>query len=261
MSSSLSGSDDEDSPETFSLEQSKLDAISKNGALRKAEAAEKEKRKEKNRQKDRKLKERALLSGKAKGLEVNDVQDRMERAMRDAGAEEDESGAEGQDGDEEMEDSENFSDESDDEDMSNVEEDSSDEDSAEPGFPSSTSGNPHHLPEHLFTTAFTPTTPSKIPASSSRKVALSKKRKRQTPGTKDTLVGTRVVRRLTDSSHPHSDSQIGTKSMPSSKATRFVNRSLALKGNKARTKGWERRPANIGVLKPQGGPAVGFVRG
>lgn len=104
--SSLSGSDDEDSPETFSLKQSKLDAISQNDALRKAEAAEKEKRKEKNRQKDRKLKERALLSGKVKGPEVNNVQDRMKRAMQDADAEGSESGAEDQD-DKDMEDIEN----------------------------------------------------------------------------------------------------------------------------------------------------------
>ena len=194
--SSDSGSDSEDVPETFSLAQSKVAALSQNDALRQAEVAEKEKRKERNRQRDRKLKERALLTGRAKALDVDDVQARMERAMRDADAEEDsddDTSEEGENtGDEDMDDDDDSSEESGEEDkeMLPAEEDTSDDDPEETEAPSSTSKNLDHLPEHLFTTAFTPTAPSaSVHATSSRKTTLDKKRKRRTPGTKDALIG------------------------------------------------------------------------
>ncbi|KAF7974164.1 hypothetical protein HWV62_13285 [Athelia sp. TMB] len=244
--SSDSGSDSEGIPETFSLAQSKVAALSQNDALRQAEVAEKEKRKERNRQRDRKLKERALLTGRAKVPDVDDVQARMERAMRDADAEEDSdanTSEEGENtGDEDMDGSDDSDEGSgeEDEEMLQAEEDTSDDDPEETETTSSASKNLHHLPEHLFTTAFTPTAPSgSVHAPSSRNSTLAKKRKRRTPGTKDALIGSRVVRVLGDRLQP------ATKTLPSSKANKFVNRSLALKGGKAPTKGWERKPGEL----------------
>ncbi|EEB96026.1 hypothetical protein MPER_04909 [Moniliophthora perniciosa FA553] len=46
---------------------------------------------------------------------------------------------------------------------------------------------------------------------------------------------------------------------PSAKVRKFHDQGLSLKGNKSKTRGWERRPVNIGSMRRQG-PAANFVR-
>ncbi|KAE9394331.1 hypothetical protein BT96DRAFT_827845 [Gymnopus androsaceus JB14] len=47
--------------------------------------------------------------------------------------------------------------------------------------------------------------------------------------------------------------------LPSAKVQKFLDRNLSVKGDKSRTRGWERRAANIGSMRRQG-PAAHFVR-
>jgi len=123
--------------------------------------------------------------------------------------------------------------------------------------------NPQHLPDHMFSAAFTPQTrPSsskrQLPASAPRKIEKVRKRERHAQA-KDLIVGSRAVRALSNPSRRAS--LPASMTIPPLKIKKFVNRSLNIKGNKSKTKGWERRPANIGVLRRDGAPAFGFVRG
>ncbi|KAG6371521.1 hypothetical protein JVT61DRAFT_9226 [Boletus reticuloceps] len=74
-------------------------------------------------------------------------------------------------------------------------------------------------------------------------------------------VSGRTIRTLPQLSNPRS--QATARSVPSAGARKFVDQSLAMKGKKAfikaKKKGWERRPANVGVMKYQGAPH-GFAR-
>ncbi|KJA19258.1 hypothetical protein HYPSUDRAFT_204664 [Hypholoma sublateritium FD-334 SS-4] len=276
-----SGSDsDSDAPEAVSLSQSKkqiqqLDAHRKN-----AELAERESKRALNREKDRKLKERAeknreaaapaMAGGKGKGKaeeEVDDLEARMERAMAEAN---EESGEEESDDEQEYEefggiklgDQQSGSGEDDSEDNgdSSSEDDSEDEDDSNeedvlPPKSTKIKFNPEHLPEELFAAAFAPQPKRKPEAELEAERTNPPAKKRKASGTKDIVVGSRAIRTLPNSNQPSIPA-----TLPSKKIEKFLDRTLALTAGKQPGKGWERRPANIGVLR-RDGPARNFVRG
>jgi hypothetical protein len=314
-----SSSDDEGAPEALSLAQSKRNAETLNHALNDFKAAEKERRKERNRTRDRKLKERAAQTRHTKRVaeEGDDAHARMERAMRDAEKEEEAEDEHGSESEDNFEGSskEISSEESEDEAMEMAEDgedgimdsdndDESQDETDEGGTKLNQSlakpkQNHHHLPDHLFTAAFTPQTqPSfsnpQSAASVSRPNDIVKKRKHRARA-KDLIVGyvstpcvlriilfnqvscsSRAIRTLSNSSRSGLPTLM---TLPPPKVKKFMNRSLNIKGNQSRIKGWERRPgelicvvvrthdliicfsANLGVSKRDGGPALGFVRG
>ncbi|KAJ3517038.1 hypothetical protein NLJ89_g754 [Agrocybe chaxingu] len=296
-SRSQSPSDDE-APEAITLSQSKVNEKKREAQRQDAVAAGRYAQKEKNRALDRKLKERAQRTkGKAseaqKGVNArqkrrnldsddngseqdddvseNELEARMRRAMQEADEEgsdkgkEDEDGGEGpledtpgSDGMEQEEFSEEDGDEEDDDD------DDDDDDDVEQQGPSRKQKgklNPDHLPDELFAAAFSSTANSKLKRKAEEDVpnssAVPKKRKRTKPKTpKDVIVGSRAIRVLPSSQAPSTPS-----ALPSRKIKRFLDRSLAFKDGKQalRTRGWERRSANVGVLR-RDGPALAFVR-
>ncbi|OBZ78006.1 hypothetical protein A0H81_01657 [Grifola frondosa] len=291
-------SSDDDAPEAFSFGSSKKTAKGAQDAVQRFHAAEKLKQKEKNRERDRALKERSAqanakrkagAAGKSKvkklpivesesegdedaeGGERDDLETRMERAMREAEEESssDEDAAEDHSGGSDEDDVESRSDADEDEQMSldgNAEEDDEmsesggDEDEV-PTAPKSRT-NPNYLPDHLFKSAFSQASQSssaKRPAAHAPK-APPKKRKRTKRGSQDIVLGSRTIRTLPSSSE--GIPSIASRALrPPTRTKRFLNRSLNLKGSvaAAKTKGWERRPANLGVMK-RNGPAAGFVR-
>ncbi|KAJ7579049.1 hypothetical protein C8J56DRAFT_1059282 [Mycena floridula] len=105
-----------------------------------------------------------------------------------------------------------------------------------------------HLPDHLFESAFASSKTKK--SKSLPEIAKRKTRSRNRP--KDLIIGSRTIRTL-------SDIDRASLSAPSSKAKKFLERSLALRGGNSRSKGWERRAVNVGILKGTG-PAAHFVR-
>ncbi|TFY76132.1 hypothetical protein EWM64_g7879, partial [Hericium alpestre] len=113
-----------------------------------------------------------------------------------------------------------------------------------------------YLPDHLFTAALSKKKPTISPAPS----AAPKRRKRVQKTAKDIVIGSRIIRAL-----PHIDgldtlSAPGTATPPA-RTNRFLSRALTKKGTSKKGAGWERRPANVGVLRRiAGAPAAGFVR-
>jgi hypothetical protein len=279
-----SSSDGEGAPETLSLVQSKRNAKTLDNTLNDFKAAEKEKRKERNRTRDRKLKERAAQTRHSESVaeEGDDAHARMERAMRDAEQEkededEDEHGSESED-DFEGSSKETNSEESNDEAMEMTEDgedgimgsDNDDASQDEGGTKSNQSlarpkKNHHHLPDHLFTSAFTPRAQPSLSnsqplASVSKTNSIARKRKHRTRA-KDLIVGyvstpcvshiiifhqvscsSRVIRTLADSSRSGLPTPM---TLPPPKVKKFMNRSLNIKGNQSRIKGWDRRPGEL----------------
>ncbi|PSS31099.1 hypothetical protein PHLCEN_2v2355 [Hermanssonia centrifuga] len=300
MSRSSSPSDDE-TPESFSFSTSKKTAEGEAKALQKHHADEKQKLKDNRRQRDRVLKERKAQAvkdreirketkGKGKAVEgeeqsggprsSDELEARMERAMREAQEESDEDGIlEGSD-EEELasgsglsEEDEEDSDDDDEVEMqagSEGESEEEDEDSASLKPPSKKQKllqNPDYLPEHLFASAFSQNAAAASASSAKSEgkkkraaSALPKKRRRVKQTAKDIVVGSRTIRTL-----PSSNTQTAAAAprtlAPPAKVTKFIGRSLNLRGDDkfAKVKGWERRPANVGVMK-RNGPAAQFVR-
>ncbi|EMD32356.1 hypothetical protein CERSUDRAFT_126784 [Gelatoporia subvermispora B] len=235
-------------------------------------------------------------AGEASDVPRDDLKARMERAMREAAEEsaegeegfggfdsevesdeegagpskhlEDEVEGEEENGDLEdedasqLDDDEYFSVEEDNEDdMSEVEGSELEDDEDENIAPHLNPSHGDYLPDHVFSAAFSAT-----PSSSKRKASESqstqrptKKRKRTSRPGQDILVGSRTIRTLSTA----------TTAAPAAKRTlvppaardRFLKRTLDLKGSaKSTNKGWERRAANIGIMK-RNGPAARFVRG
>lgn len=212
-------------------------------------------------------------------LEDNTLEVRMRRAMEDAAAEMDDGDNESGDGelenltdggsgdsviDEEMAEFDGESGLEEDEETSSGSDDESGDEDQPPLTKSLAKGK--YLEDTLFTSAFASqsvhamadTTATK----SLQKVQPSRKRQRRPLArAKDILVGTRTIRTLPDSlaSKVHSTAH----TIPSQKIRKFINQSLAIKGRlasaKAKARGWERRPANIGVMKWTGAPS-GFIR-
>ncbi|KAG1738176.1 hypothetical protein EDD22DRAFT_852099 [Suillus occidentalis] len=210
---------------------------------------------------------------------VNTLEVRMRRAMEDAAAEMDEGDDEIGDGelehltdgesgdsgiDEEMADDAE-SEPKEDEEMASDNKDESEDEDRTPSTKSSAKGR--YLEDALFASAFASQSAheamAEITATKSlQKVQPSRKRQRRPLArAKDLLVGTRTIRTLPDSHKSKVNSTAHT--IPSQKIRKFINRSLATKGqlgsDKAKRRGWERRPVNVGVMKWSGAPS-GFVR-
>ncbi|KAI5997800.1 hypothetical protein F5J12DRAFT_850436 [Pisolithus orientalis] len=215
------------------------------------------------------------------------VRDRMLRAMQDAAEEGD-----SEDSDEELEGGigEPMSGDSEVEDdpdtAMHLEEESSDtsiadleEDEEEPIFEEMRSERldrssrrpraqePQYLSDELFAAAFASqkSNPVSIEAERSTKSEpSSRNRRRKLPeGPKDIILGGRTFRTLTKLSDPKSKATVRT--LPSARVRKFADSNLALGGGKtamlkAKKKGWERRPANVGAMKPDGAPTA-FCRG
>lgn len=131
---------------------------------------------------------------------------------------------------------------------------SDDDDTGRPEQPQTPA---NYLPDEVFKAAFSQAMKPK-PSQLKKKVVLSGKqqKKHKRSGPKDVIVGSKTIRTLASTNKPVS----ANAAVPSSKINRFLNRTLALKGQKPIPgKGWERRPANIGVLRRNGPPAH-FVR-
>ncbi|KAG1745391.1 uncharacterized protein EDB91DRAFT_1220332 [Suillus paluster] len=144
------------------------------------------------------------------------------------------------------------------------EDESADEDQPTPSTKSSTKAQ--YLDDELFASAFASqsahATADTTATRSLQKAQPSRKRQRRPLArAKDLLVGTRTIRTLSNplGSKIHSTAH----TIPPQKIRRFINQSLAIKGRlgsaKAKARGWERRPVNVGIMKCIGAPS-GFVR-
>jgi len=263
-------SDEEDAPESVSLIQSKLHVKQRDDVLKRVHAAEKKKKRMRNQERDRRLKEQAEGSKRRRREDAGDVnlEARMERAMQEAEAEmgddgDDDEGAdfgEEEDGDfmgidaVSAESSEGDNPGEEDEDSEEGDEEM-DTDEEEP--PAKLKSNPNHLPDHLFTAAFSSKSakpPLKREATDGVPTRKARKRVRSNAPLKDLLIGSRAIRTLA-TGRPLA----GASTLPSAKIKKFLDRRLALKGGTVKTRGWERRPVNIGVMR-RDGPAAGFVR-
>jgi len=287
--SDSSSSDDEGAPESVSIAQLKQDIRKKDDSLEKIRAAARERKRVLNRERDRRLKEQAENRNKRqRRADVGDqeLEARMTRAMEEADGEvdegdedsgDDDGGDNGYDGEEFLginEDSE--SDEDANEDSGDSEHSKSDEgmdsDDEPEELVSHDEGrgehtiqpkqkrHPNHLPDHLFTSASSSHATQSTKFSAKRKVSHEgqerriRKRPRGNNSPKDVVVGSRIIRTLASDQGPS-----GAGTLPSSKVRKFVDRALAFKGGNAKTRGWERRPVNVGVMK-RNGPAANFVR-
>ncbi|KAF4562662.1 hypothetical protein EYR36_004056 [Pleurotus pulmonarius] len=245
--SSDSSSDDE-APESLTLSTSKSISKQENARLAAANASVKSKKKEKNRERDRKLKERAeatrgdtARSGRARDDEEGEVVVRKLKKRKVQADEEEEVQNDG--------DSENVVDRETLHNSLDVEDDVGE---------AASSSMPKRLPDHLFRSAFsqslasasgsTPSLSSQPPANRRKRKSVVKRK------AKDLIVGSRVIRTLSATSTVPDTS----RTLPSAKVRKFVDRSLALKASK-RTKSWQRLPADLGVMK-RNGPAARFVR-
>ncbi|KAF8234831.1 hypothetical protein L208DRAFT_1393506 [Tricholoma matsutake] len=267
-SASASSDDEEEPPESLSLYDSRRDIEKRADTLKQFQAAEKEKKRARNRERDRRLKEQAQHSRKRRKAPYEsggDLEVRMTRAMEEAEAELDGHGGhdtEQREDGEEIE-SDQASTGSDDEEESDAEHEAElhihSTGEVEVNKPQ-VSKTPHHLPEHLFASAFSSQAVQSTSPLGKRKAAeetskrLVKKRARNAGAPKDTVVGSRTIRTLVRDQHPS-----GAGTIPSSKVKKFIDRTLALKGGNPKTRGWERRAANIGSMR-NNGPAANFVR-
>ncbi|EJD08502.1 uncharacterized protein FOMMEDRAFT_16847 [Fomitiporia mediterranea MF3/22] len=303
-----SDNDDDDAPEAITLDQSKEHAKQLNEARQAAESDAKRKRKEKNRRTDENLKKRALetrgestsapkkklkTSVKGKHAEESSVsddrqnlEDRMERAMREAQAEEDEDGGDawggfgeqsepktgsgsdieyGQASDDSRSNSDgeqgnlNFADDYDD----TEEEEEFDEELL--NMPPQKQSRMEYLPDHLFTDALSKTQASNEQKSPPLKTTLKskpeRKRKPNRKGrTKDIILGSKVVRKVAPKvSHITSTA---SRTLPPGKVRRFYEDRLDLQAkSRSRThNAWDRKAANIGNMRSSTLPAANFVR-
>ncbi|TEB29193.1 hypothetical protein FA13DRAFT_1793293 [Coprinellus micaceus] len=127
----------------------------------------------------------------------------------------------------------------------------------------------NRLPDHLFEAAFaapsssataTPNPKSKRKSTppTAQTTQPSRKRLRPDVGHEDLQVGVERVRALgTAASGAHRALLAG----PSRRVNEFLDWALALKGTGKKRLGWERRPANIGLMRSTSGPAANFVGG
>ncbi|KAG2116596.1 uncharacterized protein F5147DRAFT_673623 [Suillus discolor] len=216
----------------------------------------------------------------------NRLEMRMRRAMEDAATEMEDAATEMDDGgdgngdgelenlmdggssesgiDEEMAEFDAESGSEEDEEMASGSEDES-EDEDRPAL-TKLSAEGQYLEDTLFASAFASQSAHAMADTTTTKslqrVQPSRKRQRRPLArAKDLFVGTRTIRTLPDSLGSKVRSTAHT--IPSQKIRKFIDQSLAIKGRlasaKAKARGWERRPANVGVMKWTGAPS-GFVR-
>ncbi|RXW23321.1 hypothetical protein EST38_g2542 [Candolleomyces aberdarensis] len=183
-----------------------------------------------------------------------ELEARMLKAMRDAEEEQDGSDSEfDEDEDEGAEDGQGFDSENGEEDYLSGEDESEEESADEKGPPKTT-----HLPDELFKSAFQQSQPFVPPKSKLKHTSTEPPRKRRrTREPKELSAGSKKIRLLPNPSLQPAHNPPST--MPSKKVNKFLDRSLALKGRATKPKlGWERRPANIGLLRSTNGPAAHF---
>lgn len=232
-------------------------------------AEEKERKRERQRQRSN-----AQVAAEG-GDEESRAIARMERAMQDAqnSDDDDEDGLplDGDDLDADaggLDSEDDILDDEDDLEDDDDDEESMDDDDVEDGEWGGVSidATDEYLPDHLFESAFAAQHAANISAkkqqkkqllSGSSKATTPSTRKKQTRNTaKDIQLGTNTFRVLPASASPHT--------IPASlKARKFYEKTLGLKsgGQAVRGRGWERRAANVGVLRRSvHGPASGFAR-
>ncbi|KAG6332438.1 hypothetical protein ID866_6655 [Astraeus odoratus] len=121
-----------------------------------------------------------------------------------------------------------------------------------------------YLSDDLFITAFASqkSNPTTAKPDHPNQCESTRKRVRNKSGRSKNVVVGRTIRTLSRLSDPKSKAIVRT--LPPKRSRTFFDRSLAMKGKqamlKAKQRGWERRPANIGTMKPDGAP-IGFLRG
>lgn len=128
-------------------------------------------------------------------------------------------------------------------------------------FMAKSAHQPQYLSNDLFVAAFDSEPSSEKPAVAKKSRAPRKLRKRPV-SEREVVIGGRTIRKLGKLSDPQN--QATTRTLPSKQAEGFIVRSLDIGGkattSKVKRRGWERRPAHLGAMKPDGAP-VGFVRG
>ncbi|KAI0354126.1 hypothetical protein OH77DRAFT_1426540 [Trametes cingulata] len=154
-----------------------------------------------------------------------------------------------------------------DEEMGSEDEEEDEEEEEHPPSSKRPAQKQNYLPDHLFKSALSSAArntkikftdeeyaPSRAPASPPRK------RRRAKRPAKDTVLGSRTIRTLPKSNEVLTPA--AAKAIPPPRrVNKFLKHSLNTKGDlaKSKTKGWTRRPANLGVMK-RSGPAANFVR-
>ncbi|KAI6153069.1 hypothetical protein BKA82DRAFT_4085647 [Pisolithus tinctorius] len=263
-------SSDDDAPEVVSKSASRANARRDQKTLRNFTAEQNARKKAQNRERDKKLKERAQTSTKKKKRPVTKLQEAEDGEPSESEGDGRSSPGIGEpmSGDSEVEDDPDTA--------MHLEEDAEDEE--EPIFEEMQSERldnpsrrpraqePQYLSDELFAAAFASqkSNPVSIEAERSTKSEpSSRKRRRKRPeGPKDIILGGRTFRTLTKLSDPKSKATVRT--LPSARVRKFADSNLALGGGKtamlkAKKKGWERRPANVGAMKPDGAP-IAFCR-
>ena len=186
--------DDEDAPESFSLQDSKRTIKRQAANLLHFEASEREKKRARNRERDKRLKEQAKIPKRR----LKDAEARMDQAMRDAEEYEHGEGEEHSSAASENERMKGQSDSSD----GDAEAESIREDQGEHVYSDQTDSeredektrNPDHLPDHLFVSAFSkPTTTDKSISKSSKQIHQTtdprRRSKKHSRSAKDIIVG------------------------------------------------------------------------
>ncbi|KIK54835.1 hypothetical protein GYMLUDRAFT_249186 [Collybiopsis luxurians FD-317 M1] len=293
QSSSLKSDSEDEAPESLTLASTKSSYDSQRSSLLALDAAKKQKKKDRNRERDKRLKERAASrvegvvrrqqevepegdededededEGEEEAENDNGIEARMLRAMQhaeDEGESDEEKEEDEVDSDEEMEvDEDSAEDDGDEELNSDVEEHSQSDSDMEPP-----KANLNHLPEHIFASAFFSSSPkatkfnkmsiatSKSSQPSQKQKARRKKRPGNTP--KDIVIGSRTFRPRNDRAQQTVAPRATEAMRPSAKINKFLDKSLSLRGNRSKKRGWERRAANLGSMRRQG-PAANFVR-
>ncbi|KAF8507533.1 hypothetical protein JB92DRAFT_3121759 [Gautieria morchelliformis] len=267
--SSYSSDSEDEAPEVLTLSATRDFSRTQSEAIHAVELAQKAKRKRENRERDAALKEakearaeghvikergptkkktrsKANAKGKkehdlSRGEEMSNAEERMARAMREAA--EEESGGDSAD---------YVSDEW----HGIANEQQEWQGITDPTAPAAT----RHLPDHMFFTAGT----HKTTISSSSPPSPKPRKKRKKSKAKELIVGSRVIRTL-PSAHP--DSLTASLTRPPARINRFLKRTLKLRKNggsevqkNKNSNSWERRPANLGVMRHTTGPAMRFAR-
>ncbi|KAI0635347.1 hypothetical protein C8Q77DRAFT_699971 [Trametes polyzona] len=173
----------------------------------------------------------------------------------------------------EDEEGEEYDEEDEDEDMTSEDdgedEEEEEEETVEHPPPKSASQKRNYLPDHLFKSALSEASSrnTKItfddddsaPSHRARTSPPPKRRRAKRPA-KDIVLGSKTIRTLPKTSEAITPA--AAKGLPPPRrVNKFLKQSLNLKGDlsKAKTKGWTRRAANLGVMK-RSGPAANFVR-
>ncbi|KLO12323.1 hypothetical protein SCHPADRAFT_425960 [Schizopora paradoxa] len=279
---------DSDAPEETSLAQGKADFKKKEADVQSARNEARRKAKDANRQKDAKLKQRAEATRGSKDGAVREelsVEDRMERAMREAAGEED--GSEEEDGTYGSNERGEGSSSSGSEDEAMEEDGDSDEESEFGGFADDSesikqtrstrterSSNPDYLPDEIFESGLSSlakesrgsnqNATKKQKRLETKKTHQTKNKHRHGGSVKDIVFGSKVIRTLPSSKSIITKAAAASRTLPPKNAKHFLHKTLGLRNDSSeqvKRNGWEHRAANVGSLQTRSGlPAARFVR-